>query len=360
MNKVIIIGAGLAGLTAAYGLKKSGVPFKIVEARERVGGRIHTMPGPVEMGATWFGNQHIHLRQFLAELGIEHFEQFTNGKISYDLHPHTPAQYMEMPAGQAPSYRIKGGTVSLINRLMSELAPDQIQLNTTIRSIHDQGDMLQVKDQDNRELQSPLIITTIPPQLMANAIVFEPALTAEAQQLMSETHTWMGESIKFALSYNRPFWKENGFSGMGFAQTGVIEEIHDHTNGEETFFSLKGFLRADLAKLPASEREQLVKAQVVKLFGPEAAAYISYQDRVWIDEAYTSVKSTAPLMPHQNSGHPELSQLLMNQKLLIAGTESSPVYGGYMEGAVYAGTKAAQQVERLLKAAQSSRANSLA
>ncbi|MCE7996738.1 MAG: NAD(P)-binding protein [Roseivirga sp.] len=354
MTEVIIIGAGLAGLTAAYRLKKSEIPFRVVEARDRIGGRIHTLSGPIEMGATWFGSQHIHLRQFLTELEVENFEQFTKGKISYDLHPQAPAQYMEMPAGQAPSYRIKGGTTSLINRLVSELDPKQIQLNTSIESIHDKGGVLLIKDKGNQEYQASLIISTIPPQLMANVITFEPALPAATQKLMSETHTWMGESIKFALSYTRPFWKENGFSGMGFAQTGVIEEIHDHSNAEETFFSLKGFLRTDLSELTRSEREQLVKAQVVKLFGPEAADYIGYQDRVWIDEEYTSVKSVTPLMPHQNNGHPELNQPLMNQKLLIAGTESSPVYGGYMEGAVYAGTKAAQQVERLLKTTQSS------
>lgn len=354
MSEVIIIGAGLSGLTAAYQLKKSGVPFTILEARDRIGGRIHTVDGPIEMGATWFGNQHIHLRQFLAELEIEHFEQFTSGKISYDVHAQAPVQYMEMPAGQPPSYRIKGGTATLINRLTSELDEEQIRLNTAIKIIQDQDELMTLKDQHDKEYQSRLVIVTLPPQLLANAITFEPALPTETSQLMAETHTWMEESIKFALSYARPFWKENGFSGMGFAQVGVIEEIHDHSNAKDTFYSLKGFLRADLKALSSSEREQLVKAQVIKLFGQEAANYISYHDLVWINEDYTSVKSAVPLMPHQNNGHPQLSRPLMDNKLLIAGTESSPVYGGYMDGAVYSGIKAAQQVEELLKATQSS------
>lgn len=354
MNKVIIVGAGLAGLTVGFQLRKSGIPFTILEARERIGGRIHTLDGPVEMGATWFGNQHTYLRQFMAELEMEHFEQFTRGKISYDVHAQAPVQYMEMPAGQPPSYRIRGGTGSLINRLAAELGEEQLLLNTTIKNISDDGETVSVKDQNGNSYHSSLAIITLPPQLLAHKVSFEPALPAQTQQLMEETHTWMGESIKFALVYNQPFWKKNGASGMGFAQVGPIEEIHDHTNAEESFFSLKGFLRSGLSDLTKSGREAMVKGQVVKLFGQEAANYTHYHDRVWIDEVYTSVKGAAPLMPHQHSGHPQLSQPLMDGKVLIAGTETSPVYGGYMEGAVYAGLKAAQQVERLLKTSQSS------
>ncbi|GAB5524447.1 MAG: FAD-dependent oxidoreductase [Roseivirga sp.] len=354
MHKVIIVGAGLAGLTTGFQLKKSGVPFNILEARDRIGGRIHSLDGPVEMGATWFGSQHTHLRQFLAELEIEHFEQFTRGKISYDVHSQEPVQYMEMPAGQPPSYRIRGGTSSLINRLAAELEEDQLLLNTTIKSISDQGATVTLTDQHGNGYHSSTVIITLPPQLMAHTLSFEPELPAQTQQLMAETHTWMGESIKFALVYDQPFWKNNGASGMGFAQVGPIEEIHDHTNADESFFSLKGFLRPGLSELKKYEREAMVKAQVVKLFGREAANYTSYHDRIWVDEVYTSVKSAAPLMPHQHSGHPQLSQPLMDNKVLIAGTETSPMYGGYMEGAVYAGLKAAQQVERLLKTTQSS------
>ena len=74
---VIIIGAGLSGLTTAYELKKAGVSFRILEARDRCGGRILTLYGlpPVEMGATWFGQKHIHLKALLEELEISSFVQ---------------------------------------------------------------------------------------------------------------------------------------------------------------------------------------------------------------------------------------------------------------------------------------------
>ncbi len=59
MEDVLIVGAGLSGLSAAYYLKKAGIDAVVLEARERCGGRIFTVRAegnntPVEMGATWF------------------------------------------------------------------------------------------------------------------------------------------------------------------------------------------------------------------------------------------------------------------------------------------------------------------
>jgi monoamine oxidase len=54
-KSVIIIGAGIAGLSAAYDLSGAGWNVVILEARERIGGRICTIPqsscGPIELGA---------------------------------------------------------------------------------------------------------------------------------------------------------------------------------------------------------------------------------------------------------------------------------------------------------------------
>ncbi len=57
LRRVIVLGAGLAGLGAARHLRSNGVEVTVIEARDRIGGRTHTShlwPDlPVDMGASW-------------------------------------------------------------------------------------------------------------------------------------------------------------------------------------------------------------------------------------------------------------------------------------------------------------------
>lgn len=53
---VLVVGAGMAGLAAARSLADAGWPVRVLEARDRIGGRVHTDRGwgvPLEMGASW-------------------------------------------------------------------------------------------------------------------------------------------------------------------------------------------------------------------------------------------------------------------------------------------------------------------
>jgi monoamine oxidase len=74
VGRVIVIGAGIAGLTVANALTRSGVDCVVLEARDRTGGRLHTVDldgSLVDLGASWIhhpvGNP---LRAFADETGI--------------------------------------------------------------------------------------------------------------------------------------------------------------------------------------------------------------------------------------------------------------------------------------------------
>ena len=120
-KKVIIIGAGLAGLTAAFFLKKEGISATVLEARPRVGGRIHTIykenEAPIEHGATWLGKKHSHLMLLLKELKIDAFIQHLGKFAVYEPSSLSHPQVVQLPPNNDPSYRIKGGTSSVINTL---------------------------------------------------------------------------------------------------------------------------------------------------------------------------------------------------------------------------------------------------
>lgn len=75
--KVIIIGAGFAGLSAAYFLHKKKIDFVVLEARNRISGRVfsHTMDEQeglvIELGAEWVGNSHTRMQDLCNEFGLE-------------------------------------------------------------------------------------------------------------------------------------------------------------------------------------------------------------------------------------------------------------------------------------------------
>jgi monoamine oxidase len=343
MSEVIIIGAGLSGLTAAYELSKSGISTIILEGRERIGGRIHSLNGPIEMGATWFGQQHVTLIKLLEELSISSFEQNTKGKISFDPGQKAGLQYFDYPQGQAPSYRIRGGTSALIQKLKSKSTTSSIKYNLNFTGLRSIDDTIQILTEEGEVFTTSIVINTIPNQLFASTINIEPNIDKERRELMSQTHTWMGESIKFALNYTRPFWKEKGLSGMGFSQSGVIQEVHDHSNFENNFFVLKGFLNPDLVNLNQAQRKELVIDSMIKLFGEEAKTFISYHESVWLNEKFTSNGESSYLAPHQNNGHSLLAKPLLNGRLIMAGSETSSSFPGYMDGAVNSGLRAAKE-----------------
>ncbi|MEX3504146.1 protoporphyrinogen oxidase [Corynebacterium sp. LK2510] len=70
---IAIIGAGLAGLTAAYELRDSGHSVDVYEATERLGGKLHTVSfeaGPTDMGAEAFMARRRDAVEFFTELGL--------------------------------------------------------------------------------------------------------------------------------------------------------------------------------------------------------------------------------------------------------------------------------------------------
>lgn len=83
---VVIIGAGAAGLTAANELRKAGLSVAVLEARDRVGGRLWTdvIEGAMlEIGGQWISPDQTALIETVDELGLDTFSRYREGDSVY-------------------------------------------------------------------------------------------------------------------------------------------------------------------------------------------------------------------------------------------------------------------------------------
>jgi monoamine oxidase len=86
--RVVIVGAGLAGIAAAYQLHRVGVYAEVYEARERIGGRCWTARGfadgqSAEHGGEFIDTRHLHIRQLAEELALKLDDLFEPRAGSY-------------------------------------------------------------------------------------------------------------------------------------------------------------------------------------------------------------------------------------------------------------------------------------
>ncbi len=84
---VVVVGAGISGLTAARNLVKAGKDVLVVEANDRVGGRVlnHTLTdgSVIESGGAFVGPTQTHILALSEELGVPTFTEYVTGKNVY-------------------------------------------------------------------------------------------------------------------------------------------------------------------------------------------------------------------------------------------------------------------------------------
>ena len=84
---VVVVGAGLAGLVTARDAAAAGLDVLVVEARDRVGGRLLNAPLPgadgeiVEAGGQWVGPGQDRIAALITDLGLATFPTYDTGEI---------------------------------------------------------------------------------------------------------------------------------------------------------------------------------------------------------------------------------------------------------------------------------------
>jgi monoamine oxidase len=98
---VCVVGAGYAGLTAA---RQTGATAIVLEARDRVGGRVWTRPAPdgtpVDIGGTWLGPGQDHAYALVSEMGVTTYPTWNEGETVFAGRAQPPAVGRgRLPAG---------------------------------------------------------------------------------------------------------------------------------------------------------------------------------------------------------------------------------------------------------------------
>ncbi|AIY05655.1 amine oxidase [Planococcus sp. PAMC 21323] len=362
---IIIVGAGLSGLRAASLLEEQGISYKVVEARDRIGGRVlsESVPnqenlGRYDLGPTWFWPQYEPMiASFVKDLNLETFVQQNDGDLLVERFQRKPPERCAMQENvHERGVRIKGGMQSLIDAVALKIPSSMIKLKTRIKKIYlDQAGEIVVEvvkeEGETEQLCAAQVILALPPRLIAKHIEFSPALPEDLMIDISEKPTWMGSQAKAVAVYDRPFWRESGLSGLVLSSAGPLQEIYDASPQEGAgalfgFFGINSEVRQQMGQEKITE---LVTNQLIKLFGSgaEKPQAILYKD--WSSDAETAVnEDSSPFKNYGSYGQPPTSGI-WHEKLLFAGTETNAQFSGHLEGALHSAETVVEKIISLRK-----------
>jgi monoamine oxidase len=123
----LIIGAGYAGLTAAHKLKQAGKKILVLEARDRVGGRVYTRHFPdgtyIDLGAQWAGPTQEKLYQLARETGVSTFPTYEQGMSQLFFKGRLKQYKGLIPPLPIPALLSLNNALKKMNRLSASINP---------------------------------------------------------------------------------------------------------------------------------------------------------------------------------------------------------------------------------------------
>ncbi|NOR30732.1 MAG: NAD(P)-binding protein [Sulfitobacter sp.] len=346
---ILIVGGGLSGLALADHLARQGRDFMLLEAQDRLGGRILTKElsgGAFDLGPAWFWPGQPRMAALAERFQIPAFEQFSTGDLVYQDQSGA-VQRGRGYASMEGSYRLAGGIGSVVAALADVLDPTKIMTNTRLTAVdYSRGEITaQVDDSGTpRIITANKIVMAVPPRVIADTVSFKPALDAAQMQALQNVPTWMAGQAKIIAVYDQPHWRNAGLSGDAMSQQGPMVEIHDASPMQGGPYAMFGFVGvpADARALHKDEMMRLAVAQLTGMFGPEMAnpMHLVLQDWATIPDI-ARPKDRQPVRSHPSYGLPSNLRDLTARGLIFASTETAPEFGGFLEGALEAAERVA-------------------
>src|SRR6266516_2057949 len=393
VERVVVVGAGIAGLTVANALAHGGVDCVVVEARDRIGGRLHTVDlagSPLDLGGSWIhtpvGNpmrafaQHVGVpcrsanplpelagfdcgearrlsaAEVEASLGMQ-LEGFPKavGRLLAELGPDASAAdgIEAFVAGSAlapgPERRARQALRALIEAESADLAERQSlrwMWNEIEYGGHYFGDV-PVGGRDGTTEEGSHVVVTVPlGVLKRGALRFLPALPPD--RLAAIERLGFGRYEKVALRSDEPFWRAAGLPhAMIFPrdrEAPVLWAIGQDAFGAGPVLAFHIFHSAagHVLDVTVDDAAQWALDLLAEAIGssppaPAAVAVTSWAPDPYSGGAYTHIPPGATPADADLLGEP------IGGRLLFAGEHTQSARMAYADGAMTSGMREANR-----------------
>jgi monoamine oxidase len=245
--------------------------------------------------------------------------------------------------GGAQQDRFVDGAQEVSRRLALPLG-ERLKLSTPVRAIDHDGSGVTLHG-DGASFRARRCILAVPP-LLAGRIRYSPSLPPSRDQLTQRMP--MGHMTKVVALYSAPFWRARGLSGEAVCDRGPIRVMFDDTSASG-HAALLGFIAGDDARrfssLSRDDRRAHALDCFARCFGEEARSPSGYLEKDWAEDPWSGGCPVGLMGPGTLTRYGAALRDPIG-RLHFAGTETSTVWCGYMEGAVASGERAAAEVVR--------------
>jgi monoamine oxidase len=359
-TEVLIIGGGLSGLHTAYECHKRGIEYLLLEARDRLGGRVLSLNvddseynpqlAAFDLGPSWFWPGQKRMHSLLAELGLENdkFFQTGSGDAVYEDNQGNIQRGID-GVSMSGAYRLKSGIRQLITAVSEQLSSEAVLCGAAVSDIKfTPGNItstFKIGD-SSKEISSKRVVLALPPRVALKHINFEPAFSDGRMQQLNDVATWMAGHAKLVCVFEQRFWQQQGFSGDVISHHGPLQEIHDASSEDKNLNALFGFvgIQAIHRKNRQDELKRMSITQLARVFGEQALYPKAIYLQDWAMEPYTSTPLDQKIQrfhPANNIG--SVSERSWDGNLIWSGSESSDYSqqnNGLLEGALEASMRA--------------------
>ena len=359
-KRVIIVGAGLSGLVAGYELTRAGHDVTILEARNRVGGRVFTLRTPFSDGHfADAGAARIPLDHEMTIGYADHFELTLDPfypESSYYVNLSgdertliSASDYLNnppwegFPVNRKDFVKIRGGTDKLPQAFVDTLT-DQIHLATPVESIEQNADGIIVGVSDGTEYSADRALCTVPLPVL-NRIQFSPQLSDAKVEASSGGYDYAASTRVFMQFANR-FWESEGLNGWG--NTDWPEEIWHPTWDRG---GPRGLLMSYLFYDRAVELDQLSEENGIQhLLNRWTNVFPGVYDNIELEHstshswALQEWSGGAWASPTEEQNEALAARIGAAEGRIHFAGEHASDYHGWMQGALVSGLRAATEI----------------